>query len=188
MVVQKFGLRLPTTANRQTASLPLQVLSGRHGRLLWQAGPLPPGFEAQGYAQIQWVETHPVEAGGKPDLLVRHGNSYPKPGTPAPAGHVPSRPSLARVSGRDGRILWDVNLSDEIEPEAGQRMAPHGFGDLNGDGALDVLLSMTPSAPFGGPGVEVLALSLRDGKKIWSRDDCTATEWRDGASRRRSGW
>ena len=52
------------------------VLSGRTGRPLWIAGPLPLDFEAHGYSTVSWVEPRVVEPNALPDLLVRHDSPF----------------------------------------------------------------------------------------------------------------
>ena len=51
---------------RKSATLPIQVLSGRDGRLLWTAGPLPLGFEAHGYSAIVAAEPKIIEPALRP--------------------------------------------------------------------------------------------------------------------------
>ena len=92
--------RLNGTFKPNAATLPIQLLSGRTGRLLWRAGPLPLDFAAQGFAEIDSVHTAAVEPGGAPDLFVRHGSPFVKPGAiiPSAAGAIPGStgtPSLA---------------------------------------------------------------------------------------------
>ena len=87
--------------DRRPASLPIQVLSGRTGRPLWSAGPLPLGFEAYGESQVTWFEAVIIEPGTSPDLLVRHRNPFRTGSvTPVPPSPwVPAQDRLARVSG-----------------------------------------------------------------------------------------
>jgi hypothetical protein len=181
----------------QTATLRIQLLSGRNGALLWRAGPLPLGFDAQGYSQIHSIEAGAVELGGSPDLFVRHESPFVKPGsTPPPAagprmafspdgktlassGSTPppaagprmgsaGRPSLARVSGRDGRILWNISLAEGL-PLANQQTPPAQFVDLNSDGGLDALVAVPPNPGAGEPDDTIVAVSLRDGTRLWSQ-------------------
>ncbi len=95
------------------ASLPLQALSGRTGRHLWSAGPLPLGFAARGFSRIHW-QTRPevriIEPGGAPDVVVRHCNPFVKPSGP-PVSYPTGQDRLARISGRDGRVFWDIPWS-----------------------------------------------------------------------------
>jgi hypothetical protein len=163
-----------TGTSRQTATLPMQLLSGRTGRLLWRARPLPLGFEAQGFSQIDWVHPGAVEPGSAPDLLVRHGSPFVKPGSkPPPAvgpfGRPTGRPHLARVSARDGRILWDVSLADGMPSFGNYYVPPAQFADLDGDGGLDALLVLPPIESAGRPDYTMVAVSLRDGKQLWSQ-------------------
>ena len=80
VIVQKYVHDRPGKVNRRAATLPLQVLCGRMARLLWSAGPLHLGFEAQGIAQIHWIEARSVAPGSAPDLVVEHGSPSVKPG------------------------------------------------------------------------------------------------------------
>jgi outer membrane protein assembly factor BamB len=161
--VQRHPLQPGALLIKQAATLPLQVLSGRTGRHLWSAGPLPLRFEAYGYSSIHWALTRVVEPHGRPDVVVRHGSPFvpPRPLTTPIGGGM--KPRLARVSGRDGRILWDLPLSEHLEA-TNMTYDPHsGFGDLDGDGALDVVVALP-----GSPDYELTAVSLRDGKLLWS--------------------
>ena len=174
MIVQKQLSSSGSNTIKQAATLPIQLLSGRTGALLWRAGPLPLGFNAQGFSQIMSIDARIVEPSGTPDLFVRHGNPFVKPSsTPnhgrraAPPG--PGRPSLARVSGRDGRILWNVTLAEGVTNELSSYVPPPQFADLNGDGGLDALVTLPPITSAGQPEFKLLAISLRDGKPLWSK-------------------
>ena len=166
--------RLTGTFKQQTASLPIQVLSGRTGRLLWRAGGLPLGFDARGLSEIESVHAAPVEPGGAPDLFVRHGSPFVKPGsvippTPGPLRRATGMPSLARISGRDGRILWNVSLAEDVLPGGNPRVPLAQFADLDGDGGLDALLVVPPVPSAGQPDSRMVAVSLRDGTRLWSQ-------------------
>ncbi len=174
VIVQKQLSSSGSNTIRQAATLPIQLLSGRTGGLLWRAGPLPLGFDAQGFSQIMSIDARIVEPSGTPDLFVRHGNPFEKPSpTPTPAGGLrapgPGRPNLARVSGRDGRILWNVTLAEGVTNELSSYVPPPQFADLNGDGGLDALVTLPPIAAAGQPEFKLLAMSLRDGKPLWSK-------------------
>ena len=76
---------------------------------------------------------------------------------------------LARVSGRDGRILWDIAPSNYVTDVENVYPAANGFLDFDGDGSLDVALvpgSIQPAGKYQG---RLVVISLRDGKLIWSR-------------------
>jgi hypothetical protein len=168
VVVQKFAGTPGARELKRAATLPLQALSGRTGRRLWSTGPLPLGFEAYGYATIHWAQARRIDPHSAPDVFVRHGNPF-IPSRPMTNQGAPTRPWLSRVSGRDGRILWSIALSDEQDNPNNINYAPApGFADLDGDGALDVVLVLPGGAGSGRPDHELRAISLRDGSQLWS--------------------
>jgi len=158
------------------ATLPIQVLSGRDGRVLWSAGPLPLNFEAHGYSQITWAEPRIIEPNAPPDLVVHHNNPLRKAGsTPAPPtfGAAPPAPErLARVSGRTGRIFWDIPLEVQPPPQdpvPWMRPVPPKLDDLDGDGSLDAVIIHRRQSEREQPEFELRAISLRNGSNLWSR-------------------
>ena len=140
---------------------------GRLRSALWSAGPLPLGFDAAGHSSVTWVEARTVEPNGTPDLLVLHGSPFAKPGSTPLTRASRGTPSLSRISGRDGRIVWDIPLA-EGEEENYQYVPPPHFVDLNGDGGLDILLVVPPIESAGQTEFQLLAISLRDGSRLWS--------------------
>ena len=48
-------------------------------------------------------------------------------------------------------------------------MRMHFFADLNADGALDALVMVPRSTPDGRSEFTLVAVSLADGKQLWSR-------------------
>ncbi|HZW30304.1 MAG TPA: VCBS repeat-containing protein, partial [Isosphaeraceae bacterium] len=168
VIVQKHAVRPGDLEIKPTATLPLQVLSGRTGRRLWSAGPLPLGFEAYGYSHIFWVKSLAITPNDPPDLLVRHRSPFLPSRPLTTPGGGPTMPRLARVSGRDGRILWDLALSEHQDPMNMGQLPPPGVGDLDGDGALDVVVPLQGSPGTGRPDHELKAVALRDGRLLWS--------------------
>ena len=169
VIVQKssFGAQPGGFEFKHAATLPLGVLSGRSGRRLWSAGPLPLGFRAFGDSQVNWASTMIIEPAAAPDLVVCHSSPFAPKAPPSPGPGSPTRPHLARVSGRTGRLLWDVALTEEAAPQVQWSSLKPSFGDVDGDGALDVVsIVPTPSGPQGF-GCEVRAVSLRDGRLLW---------------------
>ncbi len=162
--------QLPIQAIRGPATLPLLLLSGRTGRPLWAVGPLPIEFEAHGYSQVQWMEPRIVEPGAPPDLLVRHNSPFLAASATPPPPNAASRPHLARVSGRTGRILWDIPLEDRPLNQPFGYAPPPELHDLDGDAILDAAMTTQgPPGPTGQPTFELRAISLRGGRPLWSR-------------------
>ncbi len=152
---------------KHAATLPLQALSGRTGQRLWSAGSLPLGFRAFGDSQVGWTRPLVVEPGTTPDLVVGHSSPFDPTAPPSPGPNTPLRLHLARVAGRTGQILWDVALSKVAAPQGPQfTFIPH-FGDVDGDGALDVILAVPTLAGAQGLGYELRAIALRDGRSLW---------------------
>ncbi len=171
VVVQKFTDD-EQAIGRQLATLPLSVLSGRDGRQLWSAGPLPLGFEAHGFSQVAWFEPRVIEPNSPPDLLVVHRSQFlkasAKPAPPAP-GWAPAQERLARVSGRTGRIIWDIALEEQATPQQPGGPRSPNLADLDGDGSLEAVVIVRQLAQAGQSEFELKAISLHDGASRWSR-------------------
>jgi outer membrane protein assembly factor BamB len=132
------------------ASLDVELLSGRTGTRIWSGGRLPENPIARRILGIGWTDACVVEPNGRPDVIV---GQFTLLGS--------GRSSLTRISGRDGRVLWEVDLREQ-----GSRVGrfPHFFGDLNGDGGMDALVVI----PADSLEHSLVAISLRDGKLLWS--------------------
>ena len=144
----------------------------RDGRLLWSAGPLPLGFEAHGYTEVLWVYPRVIEPNSSPDLLVMHRNPF-LAASPKPIMHgnrSAAQERLTRISGRTGRIVWDVPIKDQPSPQAmGIQAMPPRFADVNGDGSLDAALILMPDPQSPERNFDLKIFSLRDGTILWSR-------------------
>ena len=159
------------TIGRQPAALPFQLLSGRDGRYLWSAGPLPLGFEAYGFSLDVWSDCRVVEPNALPDILVLHRSPFVKAtGTPMPASpRVPTQLRLGRVSGRTGRMVWDVPLEDQPStPQPGDLYLPK-LGDIDGDGSLDAAVLVRLAGQAAQSEFDLKVISLHDGASAWSR-------------------
>jgi hypothetical protein len=158
---------------KRPASLPLQAISGRTGRLLWSEVRLPLGFAARGYSRIHWQslpEPCLIEPNGPPDIVVRHCSPFIKAGAP-PVAQPNGQDRLARLSGRDGHVVWDVPLGSPADPTSAVSSPytlPFRFGDLDGDGFLDVVVIIPPSPQDRRDLVALEAISLRTGVPIWT--------------------
>ncbi len=130
----------------------IELLSGSSGTRLWTVSLVPNGAAD---SLSDWLEACMIEPNGAPDLIVQidKGESV----------------RLVRVSGRSGRILWDVDISGERQVNVQPVNLPHVLADLDGDGGLDVLTVLPHSDPSEFTGYNLAAVSLRDGKRLWSR-------------------
>lgn len=189
----RFEWQLADPEARRPETLPLQALSGRTGRRLWSAGPLPPGSASYGGIWIGGFDSlvlHQSKRKDAPDVLVEHSTPYfwldslRAVGLAVDSGghRIDSGGHrLARLSGRDGRVVWDVQRSKTKRPGAGSAgtvppltIPLRHFGDLNGDGVLDVILVDSPASGgslgfAGGQEITLEAFSLKDGGKLWTR-------------------
>ncbi len=168
ILVQETTSVLPIPVVRGPATLPLSVLSGRTGQTLWTAGPLPLGFEAHGYSQAMWSRPLIVEPGQPPDLLVRHASPFLKASATPLMGSNAMHDRLARISGRTGRILWDVPLVDRFYPANLNNLPPPLVEDLDGDGVADLLFMTQDYRVPKNPPYEIRVHSLHDGRLLWS--------------------
>jgi hypothetical protein len=94
------------------------AVSGEDGSMLWSnvaeldgpggaALPAPTSPATRTGRVLGAPAVADVDHDGTLDLPVRHANSFTRPGSaPLPAGDD----RLARISGRDGRVLWDINV------------------------------------------------------------------------------
>ena len=115
IIARKLMWEAPSRGPEPASAVPVQLLSGRTGVKLWSAGPLPSGIQAQIYCGGFWAQACAVEPGSRPDLFVRH---HTRPATAAgtlAAARMPGRPSLARLSGRDGSVLWGIALAEQLQ-------------------------------------------------------------------------
>ncbi len=172
-VIAQRGVYNADPAGREPASFPLQAHSGRDGRLLWNAGPLRLGFEAHGDTQIVKFEPRVFGPGEPPDLLVFHRSPFAKStaqtASPRVFAGIVEQMRIARIDGRTGRVVWDWPLEDHSSSVRFQQPEMPRLGDLDGDGRLDTALMCTPSQGTPPAEFELRAISLRDGKAIWSR-------------------
>ena len=169
VIARKLMWEPPSSGPEPLSAVPVQVLSGRTGARLWSAGPLPSGIQAQVYNGGFWVQAFAVERGSGPDLIVRH---HARPATAVPgvaAVPMPGRASLARISGRDGRVLWEIALAEQVQDYAYTAIPPLLFADLNGDGAQEGLVLLESDHVADESDYRLQAISLRDGARLWTR-------------------
>ena len=82
---------------------------------------------------------------------------------------APTHQHLARVSGRTGRVVWDIPLEEQpSEPEPGEPRPPK-LDDIDGDGSLDAALFVRGPTQPAQSEYELKVISLHDGVSRWSR-------------------
>ena len=153
----------PASNDRRPIHLPLQALSGRTGGLLWSAGPLPPlELPPFGNPVIEGSDVLACDLRGSPDVLVLYDLAFQK----VPIG-FDTQSRLARLSGRDGSVLWDVLLMDHLRGGNRRMGFVHEVADLDGDGGLEIVLLLKSFATMGPRPRELRVLSLRSGETRW---------------------
>ncbi len=166
VIAQRSILGSPQSYQR-AAGLGLRALSGRTGRELWSSGGLPYiAVTPFGNPNIKAMAAYRGDHRGGTDLYVRH--LLLMPGSAPPLAALERQSRIARLSGRDGRVVWDVLLVDY----RGQRGRPIYFdqqcADLDGDGALELVVPVESSAPPGIGPLELRVLSAATGETRWS--------------------
>ena len=158
---------LPLSYER-AAGLGLRALSGRTGRELWSSGAFPyVAVTPWGDTDINAMTAFLDDRRGGPDLCVWHSLFMPGKGTAPAALERQSR--IARLSGRDGRVVWDVLVADYRGGFGRPVHFDQQCADLDGDGALELVLLFQSSAPAGIGPLELRVLSVATGETRWSR-------------------
>ncbi len=152
--------------------LPVRALSGRTGRFLWSAGPMPAGSTGTDGPYID-VSRPPlavaIEPGGRPDILVRSFSQRAASSSGPPAAAMREE-RLTRLSGRDGRVVWDISL---IRGATGPQYAPVGdaaappMADVDGDGSPEILVLGSSVDDRGTMLNGLRAFSLATGRALW---------------------
>ncbi len=165
-VVVKSQMRNPDKKERARV-VPLDLLSGRTGRRLWSAGNLDIDRARPGSTVVQSFKVCRIEPEGESVILAVLLTPIVKPGG-TPMFRDPYESRLARLSGRDGRVVWAKLLLDQI-PVLGGGFPALNLGDLDGDGSRDAVVLIPLSDARANRGLELRAVSLRDGEPFWSR-------------------
>ncbi|HEX4589012.1 MAG TPA: VCBS repeat-containing protein, partial [Gemmataceae bacterium] len=150
-------------------TLPLEALSGRTGKWLWSTAISPTvGARSLAGQDVVGIDAHACNRGGSPDVFLMHvlfSHLPLGPGTgPMP---VDSQYRLARISGRDGRVVWDVLLA-EYQGGANKPVGfLHEIADFDGSGDREIVVLLGAKAALGTSSPELRVLSLTDGQTRW---------------------
>ncbi len=147
---------------------PLVALSGATGRQLWTAE-----LEVQNIDAVLALETCDLEGDGVTEvvLLAAMDWGYPRRGR---WGNADSQLWIGVFDGRNGRVRWKHALSPPYGN--GPTNSPYRFdrvwietiyGDLNGDGVLDIVVP-ADSSVASGKQLELRALDGRQGQQLWA--------------------
>lgn len=185
-------VRMGLASSNPQDRLPFELRSGRTGQKLWAAPgfprstvQIPAGYQplarSVGSGELLAEVAHDIDRKGQPDLVIVRlvlVALQPTTGPLAPGSAVPSAVEcrLARIDGRDGHLIWDVPLADAALSYSFSRQFAHEIGDLDGDGSPGIVVPVHAGlgpgqvAAIGSPGrYRLVAVSLRDGKRLWSR-------------------
>ncbi len=150
----------PAPGYTKLSALPVEALSGRTGRSLWTAGPLPPSDQRPyGGPYIEGIDVRVCDPRGLPDVLVLYDLAYL-------AGSIKGRAfdshsHLTRLSGRDGGVIWDVLLAEHQGGMTKLNGFVHEVADLDGDGNLEIVLLLKSKAATGSTPRELRSLITR---------------------------
>ncbi|MEX2026689.1 MAG: VCBS repeat-containing protein, partial [Pirellulaceae bacterium] len=160
------------TSGPRRRSYPFHAISGRSGRVLWNAGEI----DAQMVGGVLTATAADLDRDGKAEVIwvVASDHGYPVQRESWSSHDV--QVWLFVVSGQTGSLRWKQPLSrafgdkpgDHLRMNAdGTRVAP-AIGDVNGDGTKDVIL---PAVVGEGQiqSLETRVLSGEDGKLLWRR-------------------
>ena len=150
-------------------TLPLEALSGRTGKWLWATAISPSvGPRRLDGRDIVGIDAHACNRGGSPDVFLMYVlfmHLPVGPGTGPMA--VDNQYRLARLSGRDGHVVWDVLLA-EYQGGANQPVDfLHEIADLDGNGDHEIVVLLRAKAWVGMSSPELRVLSLTDGQTRW---------------------
>jgi outer membrane protein assembly factor BamB/tRNA A-37 threonylcarbamoyl transferase component Bud32 len=162
--VADFLVFRPTRFDRPPES-PLRAYSGKDGRWLWSAKDIQGTLPSPEISECFLLQCRDLEGKGQPAVLfgfivgTRSGS--------------PSEVWLAALNASTGKPLWKVQLEgkggNSSTVEFVTRQAP-GLADVNGDGVLDLLVSVAT-----GSGVELQARDGRNGQLLWRQPLLGAT-------------
>ena len=123
-------------------TLPLEALSGRTGKWLWSTAISPAvGGRTLAGRGVEGIDAHACNPGSSPDVFLMYVLCSHLPlGTGTGPIPVDSQYRLARISGRDGRVVWDVLLA-EYQGGANKPVGfIHEIADLDGSGDREIVV------------------------------------------------
>jgi outer membrane protein assembly factor BamB len=163
----------------ELASSPsLRALSGRTGKQLWSF-PIKARLGERvtfGNGKPLYLRCHRFSAEAPPDVLFGYM-------TMGEGAFDKTSLRMVRVSGRDGRAVWNEAVDEPHGPESGfsaWALQP-ALADLDGDGVLDLVLWV----PVTGEGANAVtnrgwqlrAFSGKDGRLLWKGPSFAPTAW-----------
>jgi outer membrane protein assembly factor BamB len=163
VVVKK---RVAPPPGKTDDTLPLEAFSGRTGKWLWSTA-MSPTVGARGLAgrDIEGIDAHACNPGGSPDVLLVYDLWFHPSRLPGP---IDRHCRLARISGRDGHVVWDVLLA-EYQGGANRPIGfLHEIADLDGNGDYEIVVLLLAKATAGTTSPELRVLSLMDGRTRWA--------------------
>jgi serine/threonine protein kinase len=168
--------------NSSSNWLRVRALSGRDGESLWAVKlTAPTGYRTEirrisNKDEMPYLRCQRLSADGPPDVLAGY-RAVPSPGNPNQNAQI----WLARVSGRDGKVLWNTNTPVDLGDRNECTDLHPAFADLDGDGVLDLVLWVPVPAGNGQreSSAELRAFSGKDGSVLWKGPRLASGQWAD---------
>jgi outer membrane protein assembly factor BamB len=167
---------------------PLVALSGKTGRRLWtsDAEQLLPAGEQSANTSTNRLAVWPqllacrdLNGDGRAEIILPYlawTNGLGKQPNPQLRASPPGEFRLAVLAGGTGKVIWRATVGEVTRPSVGSALETlgdlrisAGSGDLDGDGALDIVVAVRGAGEEASATWDVRALSGRDGKVLWQR-------------------
>jgi tRNA A-37 threonylcarbamoyl transferase component Bud32 len=156
-----------TVSRQADLNVPLQAHSGKSGERLWRAGSVPGSGEGIGNTTPLGAVARDLDGDGKADPIVLHSTLLWD--TSLPTGRSVRQTRLTRVSGENGRIVWDqVLVKETVFGLVSDYGFPHEFSDLDGDGVADIVVAVRKGDNAHSTAYEIAAVSAKSGAILWN--------------------
>jgi serine/threonine protein kinase/outer membrane protein assembly factor BamB len=148
---------------------PLQLISGRTGKRLWLAEPVPLKEGVTGNLKARVLD---IDGDGQLEVLVTHRVDMPLRREFSSRNQEYFQLRLVAFHARTGKLKWDASLSRDIHKNRGPSFMPVQLVaagvDLNDDGLGDIVVTVGTAGQNNRPVCELVMISGSNGQKVWS--------------------